>query len=404
MKRFSLIFLIALFGFSLAITSKAQISIQSTNFTLSATAKDSVMGKLVSRTGVILPTQGNNQTWDYSALRDSLPNEYYFGYITQPVTARPPAFASASLEANYFFNFQNFPIPVRNFYVNNTTGYGVLGDSILFSRYSLQTLTGNPADSLTYPAQSRIFNAISYIYKYPMTANSSWASTNKYVTNFLLKIVGFGVNNTPGQQVRTTFLKDTMVGWGTLRLRNPANGTVLNFNVLLNQHTYTSIDSFFLGGQPGPVALLNAFGVVQGARDTAISYSFIGLNSKGFHFRIIADKKNSSVTNVWRAILPNQGLVSKNKEVTDISVKSMVFPNPTTEGVTFEFDKKTSADWHIVMYNAVGQITGSHRVSTPQGTATLKVNLDKTRPNGTYLYNILDENSLIRANGQFVKN
>jgi hypothetical protein len=245
---------------------------------------------------------------------------------------------------------------------------------------------------------------ISYAYKFPMTDKSSWTSTNIYRTNFLLKIGAFGLNNTPGQLVSTSIIKDTIAGWGTLKLRNPANGTVLNFNVLLRYSNYNSVDSFFLAGQPAPALLLGAFGVTQGSRDTAIRFSFIGLNFKAPHLIMELNNRGTSITNMYRAILPNLGLVSKNKELTDVSVKSTVFPNPTTEGVTFEFDKKTNDDWTILIYNRLGQITGLHQVSTPQGTASLNVDLDKNLPNGTYFYNIVDENSLIRANGQFVKN
>jgi hypothetical protein len=45
-----------------------------------------------------------------------------------------------------------------------------------------------------------------------------------------------------------------------------------------------------------------------------------------------------------------------------------------------------------------------HRVSATIGTISERVNLDAFMITGQYFYNIIDENSLIRANGQFVKN
>ena len=110
MKRFSQVFLIFLFGVSVAINTQAQITIPSTNFALSTTARDSSAVKWMNKTGAVLPTHGNNQIWDYSAFRDTLPNVYYLGNVTQPVTARPSAFASANLEAQHNYFFQNFPI------------------------------------------------------------------------------------------------------------------------------------------------------------------------------------------------------------------------------------------------------------------------------------------------------
>jgi hypothetical protein len=401
MKQFLLIVFCS-FSFSMAIN--AQITLQSTNFTLSTAGKDSATVKVLKKANAVFPKQGNNQTWDYSALRDSIADEYYWGFITKPSKARPAAFVAANLEADHYSFFQIFNIPTRTYSLKSSIGYGTLGDSLLFSRFPLEFLTGNTADSLTFPASSRKLSTINYFYKFPMTDKTAWASTNKINTNFLLKVGAFGLDNVPGQQVQTVTNKDSVIGWGTLKLRSPAYGTVLNFNVLLQRKTTTTIDSFFLGGQPAPTPILDAFGLTQGERDTAISLYFVGIDFKAAHLAMEVDNQMTSITDMYRGILPNLGLVSKNKEITDVSVKSKVFPNPTTEGVSFEFDKKTGGDWNILIYNTVGQITGLHRVSAPQGAATLTVNLDKTLPNGTYFYNIVDENSLIRANGQFVKN
>jgi hypothetical protein len=400
--KHSLLTTLCLLAFSLS--ANAQITIQSTDLALSVTAKDSAMGKLLKKTGAILPALGNNQTWDYSAFQDSLPNQYYFGVISQPATARPTAFAAANLEADGFYNVPPFSIPARVYYLNNTAGYGNIGDSLLFARFSLLGITGNAADSITYPAQSRVLSNIIYTNKFPMTDKSSWASTNKYTTTFLLKIAALGLNNVAGQNVHTTTKKDTISGWGTLRLRNPANGTALNFNVLLRFTSTTSVDSFFLGGQPAPVNLMNAFGLTQGKRDTSNTFTLMGLNSKGIHLRFVVNNSVTSITNMFRAILPTQGLVLENKDLTDISVKSTVYPNPTTEGVNFEFQKTSAPDWNVMIYNEAGQIVSVNRVNAPQGNVNQRITLASSLPSGTYFYNLLDETSLIRANGKFLLN
>jgi Secretion system C-terminal sorting domain len=388
--------------FSMSMT--AQITVQSTDFTLSATGKDSAVSKLMKRIGISIPSRGNNQTWDFSSVRDSSSNIFYLGGITQPATARPSAFSAANLEADGFVFFQSFEISSRSYYTLNASSYSLLGDSIIFSRFPLAALTGSTADSITFPAASRKSSTPERRYVFPVTATSSNSTSSNITTNFLLKVGAFGLNNTPGYQSRTTTEKDTTVGWGTLKLRSPATGGVLNFNVLLQLKTIIGTDSFYLGGQPAPAALLGAFGLVQGRKDTFSVFNFIGLGFKAVHMAIETNGNQTQVGRTFRAILPSLGLVSPTRETNDYTVATKVFPNPTTEGVTFEFDKKSSADWHILIYNVAGQITSIQKVSAPQGLTTHKVTFDNSTANGLYFYNIVDENSLIRANGQFVKN
>jgi Secretion system C-terminal sorting domain len=400
MKK-NLLVVLGTIAFSMSIT--AQITVQSTDFTLSATGKDSVVSKLMKRVGITLPSRGNNQTWDFSSVRDSTTDIYYSGGITQPATTRPSVFSSATLETNRFSYFQNFGIPTRSYYMLNTTGYSLIGDSIGFSRFPLLALTGNTADSLTFPAASRKRSTPERLHVFPITSTSSNTTTSNYTTNFLLKASVFGLNNTPGYQSHTNIEKDTTLGWGTLKLRNPATGGVLNFNVLLQLKTIIGIDSFYLAGQPAPGALLTQFGLQQGQKDTFSIFSFIGLGFKAPHMSIETNGNQTQVGRAFRAILPNLGLLSPTRETNDYTVATKVFPNPTSQGITFEFDKKSSADWQIMIYNSVGQIVKWHRVSATMGTISERVNLDASMITGQYFYNIIDENSLIRANGQFVK-
>jgi hypothetical protein len=102
------ILLVVLGTITISMSLTAQITVQSTDFTLSKTGKDSVTSKLMKRIGLAIPSRGNNQTWDFSSVRDSTPDIYYLGGITQPVTARPSVFSGANLEADRSVFFQSF--------------------------------------------------------------------------------------------------------------------------------------------------------------------------------------------------------------------------------------------------------------------------------------------------------
>lgn len=382
-------------------SATAQITLQSTDFSLSSTARDSAMTKLMKKTGATLPTKGANQTWDFSALRDSTADLYYYGYITQPVTSpRPMAFSNAVLQANHVTNFQAFQIPTRSYYQLNTSGYGLMGDSLAATRFSLQAITGGSTDSLSFPTNVHVYPSPTYQYRFPMTMSSAWSSTQRVLTNFALKVGAFGLNNTPGQSISRGSYSDTIVGWGTLKLRHPSTGATLSFNALLDVHRFIVQDSFMLNGEAAPALLLNAFGLTQGRKDTTTRYYFYGAGFKAPLLSFYSNNAETQIVNIFRALLPNLGLTTKNNELVDLEVATSVFPNPTTEGVTFEFDKTTVADWRVFVYNAAGQIIKNEYVSGDRGRVQYSTRFDHSLSNGTYFYQIIDENSLIRNTGK----
>ena len=382
----------------------AQITLQSTDYALSATTRDSAVVKFMRKAGAAFPTKGVNQTWDYSAQRDSLPELYYFGPITVPVTTpRPAAFAGATLQGEYSNSFQAFIIPARTYYQSNSTGYGEMGDSTSFVRFSLGAVSGSATDSLTFPAEVHAYATPFRYYRFPMTMSTSWAATNRITTNFLLKVGAFGLNNTPGQNIRNRTSHDTIVGWGTLKLRNPTTGGVLNFNVLLDVNTQIFKDSFFLGGAPAPPAILGAFGLTQGQNDTLITYKFIGAGFKGVHLAIETNNRETQISRMFRAILPSQNLPTDLKNGS-VEVATSVFPNPTTEGVTFEFDKKSEGTWRVFIYNEAGQIIKNENVGASVGKTQHTVKFEQNLANGLYFYQIIDNNSLIRNTGKVLLN
>ena len=112
---------------------------------------------------------------------------------------------------------------------------------------------------------------------------------------------------------------------------------------------------------------------------------------------------NGIINYTSRAVLPSLGLTTDNYDVTNFAVATKVYPNPAnTEGITFAFDKTTAANWHIMVYNTSGQIITVKHVTEPQGATTIHLALDPILSSGVYFYNLLDETSLIRAQGKFL--
>jgi hypothetical protein len=390
---------------ALHFSATAQIIINRTDVNISQTQLDSAAWKRVKKDGAVLPTWGNNQIWDYSTLRDSLPtiNKYYnapaLGFGTPP-----PAFADATHAFNYVNTFQVFSYAARAYLKMDATGYYQLGYATNGSRFSITTLTGGATDSILFPAAVTRLTTPWIIYKFPMTANTVWKSNFKDTAAFQLSVAAFGLNKAPGMRVSKTVESDSIVGWGTLKQRNPATGGVLNFAVLLRQRKVTVVDSFYLNGAPAPDLLLSAFGLTQG--NTVISpaeYDFLamGFNEPLMYFSTTA---TGAIQNITRAVSPNLGLVAPTQETKDFNVVTKVYPNPATEAISFEFQKTNAAHWNIMLYDMAGKILSIHPVTGSEGIVNQRVEFNTALPNGTYFYNLLDETALIRASGKVVVN
>jgi hypothetical protein len=385
-------------------TSKGQITINRADYAVSSTGLDSAYFKWMTLTGAVTPTGGNNQTWDYTALKDSVP--VFYKYYRTPAAnfgAIPAAFADATHAFNSTVLFlKNFPLSFRVFERLDATGHAQLGYITLGAKFSIATISGGATDTLYFPVASLRFSTTSYNYKLPMTANSAWRANYKDTTPLQLSVALLGLNKTPGMRVAQYTSLDTIVGWGNLKLRNPSGGTALNFAVLLKRATQTRVDSFLLGGAPAPAAVMGAFGLTQG--DVAVyptHHTFLGIGFNEPFLTIDTDATGATVF-VKRAVLPNLGLTTDSRETPDYAVATTVYPNPTTESVNFEFQKTSLPDWNIMIYNAEGQIVSINRVSAPQGAVNQRITLASSLPSGTYFYNLLDETSLIRSNGKFL--
>jgi Secretion system C-terminal sorting domain len=388
---------------SFSLTSKGQITINRTDFAVSGTGLDSATFKIMTRTGAFFPTFGNNQTWDYTALKDSFPAllTYYYTPATS-FGAIPTIFSDATFAYNLTTTFRSFPYQARVYEKLDATGYVQLGYTSVEAKYSLANLSGGTTDSIYFPASALRFSSPQVYYKFPTTANSVWKTNYKDTTPLQLSVGLLSLNKTPGMRVAQYTILDTIVGWGNLKLKNPSGGTALNFAVLLQRETATRLDSFFLSGAPAPAVIMGALGLTQGAITlTSPRYTFQGI---GFNepFLSISTNAAGAITFVTRAVLPNLGLTTDNRDIPDYAVAITVYPNPTTEGVNFEFQKTSMPDWNIMIYNTAGQIVSINRVSAPQGIVNQHITLASSLPSGTYFYNLLDETSLIRANGKFL--
>lgn len=402
MKRFVLCLILAHF-YSIAFS---QITINRADYTVSGVIRDTSRFRDLSIVGLAIPQRGSNRVWDYTNIKDTISS------TTQANT--PASLALTTLPANFRdVTFVSSPRPTFGTYSIvdtqyrklDTSGFYILGYKRGTQRFNISAQTGGSTDSLTILSRENRYTTPPYLVKLPMTSTTLSKVPTIDTLPYLLSWASAGYSKADVKFVRRSEYTTEVIGWGTLRLRNSVvGGPTLSFGVLFERYAELRQDSFFLNGAPMPKRILDTFKLVQGKRDTAtMIYNLRGLGFKRgiLSFNMSADE--AFILSANRVIDASQGLTTGTNDLASFDVPLSVFPNPTTEGVNLEFDKKTNGVWNIMLYNEVGQIIDLQAIDTPQGKTTHRFDLDKSLPSGTYFINVLDETSLIRSNGRFVK-
>ena len=382
--------------------ANSQITIKREGFGVATGRIDSGQWKLLTKQYAKIPVTGNNQLWDYSNLKDSV-NSIYSNYFV-PATnygSLPNTFSDANLAYNsrIFFNIIA-QYPCRVYQKLDSLGLNTLGITTGGAKFTLVQLTTVLEDSLYFLADTIRYSSNALTYKFPMTVGTSWKNNYTETINFKISLSVFGLNRTPGQRISYFSSEDSIAGWGTLRLKNPAGGANLEYAVLLHKHNDSRIDSFYLEGSPTSDNLLILGRLLQGTVTKSVTkYRFLGFGFKEPLLYLSVDE-DRTISTTYRAVLPNLGLTVGNKEINNSFVHSTIFPNPANDYITINFDKKNSKDWILMIYNDIGQISSINTISFNQGIVNYPLKIDL--PKGTYFYNLLDETSLIKSKGKFI--
>ncbi len=219
---------------------------------------------IANTAGVVVPSEGGNQMWDYSILTSS--STTTAGYQANTNSAFP---TNSLVDTMLFVNFiGNLGFYADFFYSHETEGFMGLGYDIPYQIYNTATTTGGANDSISFPAQTQVFPNPYAVIAYPTTENSSWESSYSMYVDFNLSIAAYGLVNVPCQKVSHISRTDTVNSWGTIKIPTPT-GPSMNYPALLVKRTTVTKDSFYLAGNPAPIALLTAFGLSQGMETTS---------------------------------------------------------------------------------------------------------------------------------------
>lgn len=303
----------------------AQVTIDQSNFPATAGYTDAF--SLGGTAGVVAPSVGASQTWDYSALVETGQVN-----IVRIDATSDPIFVDAlnHLESNR--SIQGLLIPSHVYTAVDANGYYEYGRSFSDTTYSITPVSGGVNDSLNFPDGNHVFqfdNGRPEYLGFPATYQSSWTGTRIEPMNFNLTVAAFGLNNTPAQQVRRVTDTREVVGYGTLVIPLPNGDPSAPMEVLLIESTVSSIDSFFLAGSPMPEPLMSAFGLTQGATASSSAFLFF---MPDFHSPLLRfGMDGQSIASIgYRPVGATVPTGISSVELENVSI----YPNPVAAGTS----------------------------------------------------------------------
>ena len=246
--------LLALLATGLTATAQTPITLTQSNFPALATTVE--LYNTAGTTGVVPPTSGANQTWNYGGLAATAQTTTTYG-----APSATPAFAGTTRTRSYSVPLGPFQVQGVASQALTASGLKYLGYSVPLQRFGLATITGVPTDSLVVPAQAVAVGAT--LVAFPTTAGTVTKNFYRTGTTGLLTVGLVGLNKTPLRLVQRISSTDSVAGYGTLRI--PVAGGTSASPALLVRTRVVEVDSFYLAGQPAPNVLLGFLGVTQGA-------------------------------------------------------------------------------------------------------------------------------------------
>jgi hypothetical protein len=228
----------------------------------------------VSPASVTVPVNGENQTWNFSALAETgTSNNGGASFLTASNAVFPSAtymyadtkgwtvsgVSSPTFASNNFIELSDAGIYDLGYTQNTATNIVVA---------SLGATIAYPAQNLNYTGTVRYPNVL-----FPAKFGNAAVTSNGIVStsNYTVTAAAFGLSNTPGQTKLTTSVKIEIIGSGVANLKG-----IGNVRVLLQKTSRSEQTNYFLGGAPAPAALLTNLGLTDGATTTGTTYRLIG--------------------------------------------------------------------------------------------------------------------------------
>jgi hypothetical protein len=338
-----------------------------------------------SLTGFKVPKADSAQAWNYSTLQ-------LLNATDTTLYAPLPYAFNASKNAVYsgFDRFRekitsNTIVRSTQVFDKDSSGISLAGNIVLVQKFSLYNYFGNHKDSLFIPLDNEYFriNRITF----PTASHSVYKAKAVKVLKFNITIDTLKMYKAPGTKRTIYNVKDTVAGWGALRIPSPPFTSSIPYKVLLVRRKLISVDSFYVNGKPMDPILMLALGMQQAVKTTDYKEFFYRTGSPDPLMTISFGTDSTFKTPV--AVLYSADSIKTGIAVEGLqSIDFKLFPNPSNSGIIHgSITKNSIHPWHISVTSALGQAVLERQISD-MGI----VNFDLELPNAAGIFFVAVKN------------
>ena len=379
MKKIILLFA----GLVLAFASGAQITLVSTAYPTSLIGTDTLK---VTTAASAFPSLAvaTNGSWDMSTVTDS--SAILYAYRVNPDTVACQ-FSDSNMYSFSTYTYQG------NVQSSLLTGglmeYGVDVQAATF------TITGG---SITVPAQHTLFTSARTVIKLPATMSSSWSSVYESDFDYLLTFAPI-YTAAPGIVKSYITEKDTVAGWGQMRVKDLAGMPSAWFPVLQVQSRVITVDSFMLNGTPAPALVLSSLGVTQGQADTAYAENYYRTGEVTAFANVSFTDGTYSTPAQATTHTQRLGTTGITNVLNNAAVN--IYPNPVSNGIISIDLPAMTGEWTYQLMDINGKTVTAGPLQASSNHAQLS--LPTTAP-GIYCIRLLNNDQQVCVKTIEIKN
>jgi len=389
------ILLLSTFIFILyALPGASQVTITQSDLLRPASFTDSSL--VITDSGTPFPEEGANILWDYSTLGEGvLDTTVYTDATTDPDFTDALNYFSSDIEL--FLGGFNFEVSSNLYDAIDADGWYRTGRSFGSLTVPLTPISGGANDRIDYIANKFDYVGRMNIMEFPMTYQDQWEGSYYFDLSYEVTVAAFNLNQTPAFARTTVTEEREVVGYGSIILPRSDGEPSGEIEVLLVKGTLVEVDSFFLGGNPAPQAILNAFGLEQGL---ARGRNFYNFYTPGIGTPVLLSESPQGGEATDRIVYWPQvaDMATSTRELRVPVAKS--FPNPasTAASITIILEQFTSSG-QVRFIDLQGRVLQTVDY-TSNGSNSFEVEVPTSLQAGMLMYQVTDENKALIGVGK----
>ena len=358
----------------------AQIALVQSGYPASVIGTDSLKQTVSgSAFPVLAPQLGGS--WDMSIVTDTTP--VYFAY-------RVPTIVYQFADSNYY-TLAGYAYQGNVQSSITSAGIYEYGINVLDTAYSISSITSGFTDSIFIPAQNADYSAPRLVVPFPAVYHSGWSSVYQFDINFQLSVALASLIHAPAIVRSYVTEKDSVVGWGQMRVNDITGSPSGYWNVLQVKSQITTTDSFFLDGSsttPTLSFLLTDLGLTQGKQTTTYQQNYYRIGEVTPLAQV--SFTDSTYAHPYKAVTHVQRLGTTGIGIiNEAAVK--LFPNPVTKGTISVELPYTTGSWAYEVTNTAGQTIATGSLQNNSTSIALPLSITA----GTYYVRITNDNKQV---------